>query len=75
DRLEDEMGDILFVSANLARMLKVDPEKALARTNRKFEMRFRAIEAAVAAEGKRIEDVPLAELDRHWIAAKGVEKQ
>ncbi|WP_420724043.1 nucleoside triphosphate pyrophosphohydrolase [Hwanghaeella sp. LZ110] len=74
DRLEDEMGDILFVAANLARMLKVDPEKALARTNRKFEMRFRAVEAAVAADGKRVEDVPLAELDQHWNAAKGVEK-
>ncbi len=74
DRLEDEMGDILFVAANLARMLNVDPEKALQRTNRKFERRFRAIEAAVAAEGKRVEDVPLEELDRHWNAAKGVEK-
>ncbi|MDF1748648.1 MAG: nucleoside triphosphate pyrophosphohydrolase [Alphaproteobacteria bacterium] len=75
DRLEDEMGDILFVAANLARMLKVDPEKALARTNRKFEIRFRAVEAAVAADGKRIEDVPLIELDRHWNAAKGAEKK
>jgi len=47
DRLEDELGDLLFVAANLARHLKIDPEAALRRANAKFERRFHAIEAAI----------------------------
>jgi len=74
DRLEDEMGDILFVAANLARMLGVDPEKALQRTNRKFNLRFRAMEQAILAKGQALQDTPLEELDAEWDRAKGVEK-
>lgn len=73
DRLEDELGDILFVVANLARMLDIDPEKALRRTNRKFDLRFRAMEAGIKEEGKQVQSLPLDELDRRWDSVKGVE--
>lgn len=75
DRLEDEMGDILFVAANLARMLGVDPEKALRRTNRKFDMRFRAMEQSFQAEGRSLKDCSLKEMDARWDSVKGVEKE
>src|SRR5690554_8001794 len=52
DAVEDELGDLLFVCVNLARFMKVNPEHALKRTNRKFEMRFRAIEIGRARVGK-----------------------
>lgn len=73
DRLEDELGDVLFTIANLARMLNVDPEAALRRTNDKFNRRFRAVEAALAKADRRVEDTDLAELDRLWDSVKGVE--
>lgn len=73
DRLEDEMGDILFVVANLARMLDVDPEKALQRTNRKFDKRFRAVEKKVHATHREVQDVSLDELNTIWKSVKGVE--
>lgn len=71
DRLEDEVGDLLFVVANLARHLKVDPEHALRRTNAKVETRFGAIEAALAAEGRGPADATLDEMEALWQAAKG----
>ena len=74
DEIEEEMGDLLFVMANLARHLGVDPEAALRRTNAKFTRRFRSIEAALAAKGKRPEDSDLAEMDALWDAAKAAEK-
>lgn len=74
DRLEDELGDMLFVLANLARHLKIDPEAALRRTNDKFVRRFQAVESALAAEGRRAEDATLAEMDAHWDAAKARER-
>ena len=52
DRLEDELGDVLFAVTNLARKLDLDPDSALRRTNHKFERRFRAMEAAAEAEGR-----------------------
>jgi nucleoside triphosphate diphosphatase len=70
DEIEDEMGDLLFVMANLARHLKVDPETALRRANAKFTRRFAFIEAELAARGKRPEDSDLAEMDALWDAAK-----
>ena len=75
DRTEEEYGDLLFVMANLARHLKVDPESALRRANAKFERRFRAVEQALKAEGRRPEDATLAEMDRLWDQAKQAEKQ
>jgi tetrapyrrole methylase family protein/MazG family protein/ATP diphosphatase len=75
DRLEDEVGDLLFVVANLARHLKVDPETALRRANAKFERRFRAMEAALAAVGERAGDQSLEDLEELWQAAKRAERQ
>ena len=74
DALEEEFGDLLFVMANLARHLEIDPEQALRRANSKFTRRFRAIEAALAAEGRRPEDSDLAEMDRLWDQAKTAER-
>ena len=74
DRIEDEMGDVLFVVANLARLLDVDPEKALERTNRKFIARFQEMEAALTADGRALADCTLEEMDAGWDRAKGAEK-
>jgi nucleoside triphosphate diphosphatase len=70
DRLEDEMGDVLFTVVNLARHLGVDPEAALRRTNAKFERRFRYVEDRLAEEGRSPEQADLEEMDAHWNAAK-----
>ena len=74
DRLEDEVGDLLFVVANLARHLKVDPETALRRANAKFERRFRAMEAALEALGEKAEEQSLETLEELWQAAKRSER-
>src|SRR4249919_631627 len=74
DRLEDEIGDLLFVCANLARHAKVDPGSALRRANRKFERRFRAMEALANADGTALASMPLDEQDRYWDLAKAREK-
>jgi ATP diphosphatase len=69
-RLQDEMGDVLFAVANLARWLKVDPEAALRDTNAKFERRFRRVEELLRQIGKTPEESDLDEMDRLWNAAK-----
>ncbi|MEO0666791.1 MAG: nucleoside triphosphate pyrophosphohydrolase [Pseudomonadota bacterium] len=74
DEVVEEMGDLLFVMANLARHLDVDPEEALRKTNAKFTRRFAAIEAALAARDKRPEDSTLEEMDALWDQAKAREK-
>ncbi|WP_299150103.1 nucleoside triphosphate pyrophosphohydrolase [uncultured Tateyamaria sp.] len=74
DQMVDEMGDLLFVVANLARHLDIDPEEALRRTNAKFTRRFGAIEADLAARGKRPTDSTLDEMDTLWNDAKAREK-
>jgi ATP diphosphatase len=74
DALEDEVGDLLFATVNLARHLKQDPEHALRRANRKFERRFRFIEQALRDSGRPIEDCNLDELDALWGEAKRQEK-
>lgn len=74
DALEDEVGDLLFATVNLARHLKQDPEHALRRANRKFERRFRFIEQALRDSGRPIEDCDLDELDALWGEAKRQEK-
>jgi len=72
--IEEEFGDMLFVIANLARHLKVDPESALRAANQKFTRRFHAIEVALASQDKRPEDSTLEEMDELWDAAKAAEK-
>ncbi|MBD3657334.1 MULTISPECIES: nucleoside triphosphate pyrophosphohydrolase [Marinobacter] len=75
DAVEDELGDLMFVCVNLARFLRVNPEQALKRTNHKFEARFRAIEARLAAEGRDLDSEPLEALDAIWQSVKGVENK
>ncbi len=74
EELADEMGDMLFVMANLARHLKVDPEAALRGANAKFIRRFEAIEDALAQDGRSPVQSDLAEMDTLWDAAKAREK-
>lgn len=74
DRLEDELGDLLFVVANLARKLSLDPEAALARANRKFTRRFGAVELRLADAGRTPADAILAEMEAHWQAVKHAER-
>ncbi|MGC1260925.1 MAG: MazG nucleotide pyrophosphohydrolase domain-containing protein, partial [Jannaschia helgolandensis] len=74
DEVAEEMGDLLFVMANLARHLGVDPEAALRDANAKFTRRFEAIEDALATEGRTPKDSDLAEMDRLWDAVKLAEK-
>jgi nucleoside triphosphate diphosphatase len=69
----EEIGDLLFAMANLARHLKVDPEAALRGANAKFERRFAHIEAQLAREGRGPRDASLAEMDALWNEAKGQE--
>jgi ATP diphosphatase len=71
----DEFGDLLFVAANLARHLKVDPEAALRGANTKFTRRFARIEAWLAESGKTPQDSDLAEMDALWNRAKAEEKE
>jgi MazG family protein len=72
-RVAEEFGDLLFVMANIARHLKVDPEAALRAANAKFVRRFRSIETALAREGRKPEDATLEEMDRLWDEAKAAE--
>jgi ATP diphosphatase len=69
DRLEEEIGDILFVCANLARHAKVDFGSALRRANHKFEQRFRAMEALAAGDGG-LAGQSLEAQDRYWDRVK-----
>lgn len=75
DKMEEEFGDLLFVMANLARHLGVEPEAALRRTNAKFIRRFGAVEARLADRGKTPQDSDLAEMDALWDAVKIAERQ
>ncbi len=75
DHAEEEFGDLLFVMANLARHMKIDPEKALRRTNTKFTRRFAHIEAELAKQGKTASDSSLEEMDALWDQAKALEKE
>lgn len=74
ERLEDELGDMLFTVVNLARHAQIDPELAMRRANEKFETRFKLMETAVELTGKSISELPLEQLETYWIKAKGEEK-
>jgi MazG family protein len=69
-KVEDELGDILFTLANVARRLSVDPEGALRRTNAKFVKRFKYVEAKLREKGKQPETSTLEEMDALWNEAK-----
>ena len=69
-RLTDELGDVLFAVANLARHCKVDPEAALRATNDKFERRFGYIERRLAEQGRKPADATLLEMETLWQEAK-----
>jgi ATP diphosphatase len=73
-KVAEELGDLLFVVANLARHLGIDPEGALRTANQKFTRRFRRIEALLAAEGRTPAQSSLAEMDRLWDQAKAEER-
>jgi MazG family protein len=69
-RAEEEMGDLLFSIANLARKLGIEPESALRRANEKFSARFGALERVFEAQGRSIHDATLAEMESEWQAVK-----
>ncbi len=70
ERITEELGDLLFAVANLARFLKIDPEQALQDCNRKFLQRFRHIETTLVSRGSSVEQADLAEMDALWEEAK-----
>lgn len=74
-RLEEEIGDLLFVAANLARHAKVDVGAALRRANYKFERRFRAMEAMAEADGTPLAGQSLDTQDGYWLRAKQAERE
>ena len=73
NRSEDEVGDLLFAVANLARFLRFDPESCLRRANQKFKRRFQALEVEVEKRGRRVEDCSAEELDKLWNKVKAQE--
>jgi XTP/dITP diphosphohydrolase len=70
DKIEAEFGDVLFSMINYARFLKVDPESALERTNKKFSKRFMYLEAKAKEMGKSLSEMSLQEMDVFWEQAK-----
>ena len=73
-RTEEEMGDLLFSAINLARFLHIDPEIALKKANAKFSSRFRRMEELASKSGEVLADVPRAQMEEFWEAAKRAEK-
>jgi ATP diphosphatase len=74
ERIQDEIGDLLFAAANLARHFRINAETALRGANAKFERRFQAIERALAAQGRSPSDATLDQMERLWTEAKTVER-
>ncbi len=72
EKIEAEFGDVLFSMINYARFLKVDPESALERTNKKFIKRFQFLEGKAKAINKPLKEMSLAEMDVFWEEAKGL---
>jgi len=70
DKIEAEFGDVLFSMINYGRFLKISPENALERTNKKFIKRFQYLEMKAKEMGKSIQDMTLAEMDVYWEEAK-----
>src|SRR5258706_2304175 len=72
--VEDEVGDLLFTIANIARKLNVNAEEALQSTNRKFTRRFESMESHVRESGRNVDDLTLEEMDALWDEAKAAER-
>jgi uncharacterized protein YabN with tetrapyrrole methylase and pyrophosphatase domain len=70
ERMEEEMGDLLFAIANLSRKLGIEPESALRRANEKFSARFGEMEKRFEAQGRSIHDATLEEMEGVWEAVK-----
>ncbi|MCX6234559.1 MAG: nucleoside triphosphate pyrophosphohydrolase [Bacteroidetes bacterium] len=70
DKIEDEFGDLLFALVNYARFIKVNPEDALEKTNRRFIRRFNYMEEQVDKDGRFLKDMTLSEMDIYWNEAK-----
>ena len=73
EKIEEEVGDLLFMAVNLARFLGVHPEVALRKANEKFENRFRYMEKRAKEEGKDLREMSLDEMESLWQEAKGKE--
>ena len=70
EKIEEEFGDILFALVNYSRFCKINPDDALERTNRKFIKRFKYLEGRAREEGKKLENMTLAEMDVYWEESK-----
>jgi XTP/dITP diphosphohydrolase len=70
DKAESEFGDLLFSLINYARFIDINPEDALEKTNRKFIKRFQYLESKAAENGRKLQDMSLAEMDIFWEEAK-----
>ena len=75
DRMEDELGDLLFSIVNLGRFLSINPEDALRKTITRFQQRFQHIEGSLHNQGQQMTETPLKEMNRLWEEAKKHEKQ
>lgn len=73
EKMEDELGDLLFALVNYARYIGINPEDALEKTNKKFIRRFQFIETESAKDGKKVENMSLEEMDTYWNEAKRLE--
>lgn len=71
-KIEDEFGDVLFALINYGRFIKVNPEDALERTNKKFIKRFNYMEQKIKEQGKQLGDCTLSEMDVFWNEAKKI---
>ncbi|PIE49193.1 MAG: nucleoside triphosphate pyrophosphohydrolase [Flavobacteriales bacterium] len=74
NKVESEFGDVLFSLINYARFIKVNPENALEKTNKKFTKRFQYLEKAAQKEGKQLSEMTLAEMDKIWEESKKGER-
>jgi tetrapyrrole methylase family protein/MazG family protein len=73
--MEDELGDLLFAIVNLGRFLSLNPEEALRKTINRFQQRFQYVEESLAAQGRHMNDTPLADMDSLWEEAKKLERE
>ena len=74
ERIEDELGDMLFTVVNIARHAQIDPELAIRRANTKFETRFKKMENAIEQAGENFVQLPIERLEVYWTQAKREEK-